>query len=151
MPFPIKLFPFPIKFFPFLIESSLNPEQIWITDRRTVVELVPLTYPRSLWVSTETDRLRDVVRQSCQQRCMELIDQQEQEEAVAEEDEDLWGLHLAAAAQDVYARRVNELRTLTLEQLLKRLEENGRGDAAGGASGESSVGDVRSHAISRGV
>ena len=56
-----------------------------LEDRRTLVELVPLTYSRSNWAQTETDRLRDVVWQSCQQRCMELIDQQEVEEAEAAE------------------------------------------------------------------
>eukprot|EP01043_Picozoa_sp_COSAG02_P035023 COSAG02_NODE_2483_length_8721_cov_37.896312_1_plen_587_part_00 len=97
--------------------------------RRTVVELVPLTYPSAHWSDAETEKLREAVRQSCQHRAMVLLDQQNAQEDVAEVN---FGPSDHADEGDEYTQRVNELRNLTLLQLLQRLEEDGA-LASGGA------------------
>jgi hypothetical protein len=105
--------------------------------RRTVVDLVPLTYPSAHWSAAETEKLREAVRQSCQHRAMVLLDQQTAKEDVAEAH---FGPSDHADEGDDYTRQVNELRNLTLLQLLRRLEEDGAlapgGAVCGGDDGK---------------
>jgi hypothetical protein len=101
--------------------------------RRTLVDLVPLTYPTAKWAPAETESLRTVVRQTCQQRAMVLIDRQLEQEDVAERH--FGGAGSVPDEEDEYTRQVNELRGLTLLQLLERLEEAGAIAGVGGGAG----------------
>lgn len=102
--------------------------------RRTVVNLVPLTYPSATkWSPRETNKLREVVRQSCQQRAMILLDQQTEKEDVAEA---YFGASELEDEVNNYSQQVNELRSLTLLQLLQRLEEDGALGPGGALCGE---------------
>ena len=94
---------------------------------------VPLTYPNAKWSAAETEKLRQAVRQSCQHRAMVMLDQQTEKEDVAEA---RFGPSGRVDEEDEYTRQVNELRSLTLLQLLHRLEEDGALAAGGAVCGE---------------
>ena len=101
--------------------------------RQMVVNLVPLTYPSAKWSAAETEKLRQTVRQSCQHRAMVILDQQTEKEDVAQA---RFGPSGRVDEEDEYTRQVNELRSLTLLQLLHRLEEDGALAAGGAVCGE---------------